>query len=401
MTSIPATFLLPAEPGSPLDVTFRHEALRMSVVDRDQVTADVLRPWGVTGFYLLFGPAADETPGRYAVYVGKAAPGSIAGRIRHHVRNKEGWDRALLVTRSTDDGLNSTDVGWLEGRLHELLNQAEDAELLNSTTPGDDTISEWDRTALERVVTLTASIMRVLGYRPDPAPNAPTGTDNRPGRGEPDVAASGMDTSLLHELVAAVRAGEWTTYGDLAEAAGSHPRAIGSHIRHCGGSAPEWRVMNRRGESQPGFVWTATDGQGKTQVEYLAAEGLAFDDSGRADPDARVRSEQLLARIGTAANEDVPETAARQGGWLLPLVEAGLLQVGEQLVGRYRGDVYTAAVATDGSVSLRHGDTPLVGSPSLTAREVVGYEINGWTFWRHTDGEGNERPLSDLRDELG
>ena len=34
--------------------------------------------------------------------------------------------------------------------------------------PGDDTLSEWDRESLARVVTLIQGVLRVLGYRSEP-----------------------------------------------------------------------------------------------------------------------------------------------------------------------------------------------------------------------------------------
>lgn len=288
--TIPATFLLPARPGEPLVITFRHDALRMAVVDRDQFSRTVARGWDRPGIYFLFGPAADDAPGHYSVYVGRAAPGSITSRIRHHISNREGWDRALLITRTTDDGFTSTDVGWLEGRIYQRLMRAADAELLNTTTPGDDTISVWDREALDRVVTLVEGVMRVLGYRPDPV------TDDSP---SPPVesADTSLDTERLHHALEQIRPGEWASYGDVGRVVGSHPRGLGSHIRSCAGCPAGWRVLNRRGEIAPGFVWTKPEMKGKDPLHVLSEEGLRFDEEGRALSEARVGAEELERRL--------------------------------------------------------------------------------------------------------
>jgi len=41
------------------------------------------------------------------------------------------------------------------------------------------------------------------------------------------------DWSTLHKLLGNLVTGEWTTYGDLATAIGSHPIAVGQHIARC------------------------------------------------------------------------------------------------------------------------------------------------------------------------
>ena len=405
---IPATFLVPDEAGAPLEIAFRHDALTMAVVDRDQFDAEVARKWETTGVYLLFGPSAEEAPGRYAVYVGKAAPGTLTSRIRNHIRNKEGWDRALLVTRSTADGFTSTDVGWLEGRLHEALAQATDAELLNASTPGDNTISAWDRGALDRVVATIQGVMRVLGYRPDPDPRLTSAAKTvEPATKDPSTATSGVDIDQLHRVVSAVRPGEWTTYGDVAEAIGTHPRGLGSHIRTCGGDAPEWRVLNHRGTSQPGFTWTTRDYKG-SQLDVLTEEGVRFDEEGRADPDARVGAETLLARIDvekpvrtSRVGTSNSEQAASPGHWLAPLYDHGALRPGAPLIGRYRDEQFEAIANERGEVEMELRGEHLTGSPSYVARGVVGYQINGWTFWRTVDDSGHERTLAQLREAAG
>ena len=98
---------------------------------------------------------------------------------------------------------------------------------------------------------------------------------------------------------------DWTTYWDVAEVLNSHPNGIGSHIHNCkmADGTPEWRVLNRRGESSPGFVWTTSHHKG-TQLEVLIAEGVKLIDETRTDPDQRVDADELSERM--AADSTAP-----------------------------------------------------------------------------------------------
>ena len=285
---ISATFLIPQAADRPLEMEFLHEALRMAVVDRDQWNSTIASDWKRTGVYLLFGPPAEDLAGHYTVYVGRASPGTISSRVTSHVANREGWDRALLLARVAT-GYNSTDVGWLEGRIHDVVSASGYAEIANKATPGDDTISSWDREALERVVTLVRSVMKVLGYRTD-SPEGDTAT------GEPPIDETFFDVKRLHRTISLIEPGEWSTYGELAEVVGSHPRGVGAHIRHCGADVPEWRILNRRGESQPGFTWTTRNKKG-SQLDVLMNEGVPMVDGNRADPTAMVDAVELQKRL--------------------------------------------------------------------------------------------------------
>lgn len=293
---IPATFGIPQETSAPIEIEFRHEALYMAVVDRDQWSSEVSKEWQRPGIYLLFGPPSDDAPGGFSVYVGKAAPGTIHGRISAHVKNKESWDRALLLRRTASSGFTSTDIGWLEGEIHRALIDSPFAEVLNSVTPGDETLSKWDRESLSRVVTLVESVLRVLGYR-SKAAGAQQPNESNPTVGKPPEQADVFTTETAHQVISLVREGEWTTYGDIAAVLGSHPNGIGSHIRNCkvADGTPEWRVLNRRGESSPGFIWTTSPHQG-TQLDVLTREGVPIVDDTRADPSVRVDSSELGER---------------------------------------------------------------------------------------------------------
>ena len=115
-------------------------------------------------------PAAD---GSWGCYVGKA-PAGIRTRLRDHLRNKDHWRRAVLIQRDTTFGFNSAQVAWLEGRLYDLLDAAEDARPHNGNRPSDETLPPFERASLENAVLPISRILRLIGY--DPATADDTGT---------------------------------------------------------------------------------------------------------------------------------------------------------------------------------------------------------------------------------
>lgn len=89
------------------------------------------------------------------------------------------------------------------------------------------------------------------------------------------------------------------------------------------------------------------------------------------------------------------ERDAVRRGELAPLIEAGLLEVGQRLVWKRRQTTHEAAVTVDGS--LRLSDGRVFGTPSGAARALSGYEVNGWRNWGRPEDDVR---LSSLRDRL-
>jgi hypothetical protein len=96
--------------------------LEVILVDKESVPASagkLLREdWAVAGIYVLLGPPRDEA----APTLIRARPGSggdILDRLRDHPRDNAWFTRAL-VARDTRVNWNTAEVGYLEGRLHEL-----------------------------------------------------------------------------------------------------------------------------------------------------------------------------------------------------------------------------------------------------------------------------------------
>lgn len=110
---------------------------------------------------------------------------------------------------------------------------------------------------------------------------------------------------VMHQALAELPAGAWTTYGDLAALIGSHAVAIGQRLATV--SAPNaHRVLQSNGKVSPNFAWldpAHTD----DPRELLAAEGVTFDHRGRADKAQRVTTEGLAVLIGADVPDSVPE----------------------------------------------------------------------------------------------
>ena len=107
---------------------------------------------------------------------------------------------------------------------------------------------------------------------------------------------SGRDWSDLHDLLALVRPGEWTSYGELGKAIGLPAQPIGGHITSCRICPDGHRVLTVRGAPANGFQWADPD-ETRDCVEVLMAEGLSFTADGLADPTRRVGADILRQRL--------------------------------------------------------------------------------------------------------
>lgn len=161
--SLPITTLLPETVADPIVMYDSHAALRFAVVERAHVQR-LGAEWDEPGNYILLDPVAPD--GKWGCYVGKAAPGGVRSRLLSHLRTKDHWRRALLLQRDTTHGFNSAQVSWLEGRLYDLMDAAEDAALSNGNRPSDETLPSFERAMLEACVLPVSRVLRLLGYDP-------------------------------------------------------------------------------------------------------------------------------------------------------------------------------------------------------------------------------------------
>lgn len=100
-----------------------------------------------------------------------------------------------------------------------------------------------------------------------------------------------FDWSGLHTILEALPAGQWTSYSELADAVGTAPQPLGTHMTRCRQCAHAWRVLTADGTVASQFGWPDPAGERDPRV-LLEEEGLRFI-AGRADPTAFMTSEAL------------------------------------------------------------------------------------------------------------
>ncbi|MEV6986153.1 DUF262 domain-containing protein [Sphaerisporangium sp. NPDC051017] len=115
------------------------------------------------------------------------------------------------------------------------------------------------------------------------------------------------DWTLLHSALAALPAGTWTTYGDLAELIGSHAVPVGVHLS-ASGVLNAHRVLNSNGQVSKGFRW-ADENDDRDVHEVLCAEGVRLDEAGRADPAQRISARELAELLELPGAVDLSEAA--------------------------------------------------------------------------------------------
>lgn len=119
---------------------------------------------------------------------------------------------------------------------------------------------------------------------------------------------SGALWDVMDRALAELPAGSWTTYGDLAALIGSHPVPVGARL--ATNPAPNaHRVLQVEGTVSASFRWLDPN-RSDDPRDILRAEGVEFDQYGRADQAQRIGTEELAQLAGVTA-EDLPERLPR------------------------------------------------------------------------------------------
>lgn len=97
--------------------------------------------------------------------------------------------------------------------------------------------------------------------------------------------------TLMNQVLASLPAGRWTSYSDVAAVIGSHQVAVGARLATV--TVPNaHRVLKLSGHISPDFRWPDPERTDDPR-KVLEAEGVRFDEWGRADADQRLTAADL------------------------------------------------------------------------------------------------------------
>jgi hypothetical protein len=383
------TFVVPGSSAEPMEVRVAHSGLRMVLVSRESIGL-LEESWRVLGIYFLLGAADD--PDRYRAYVGEVGKSTLVHRVRQHAGKKDWWSRALLIASSSDE-FNSAEIGWLEGRLYDVLNNAVACDVMNGNRPGDESLSLRERGVLERYVDPIMAALRACGAPPDTADQKPTKKGKRTHTHYSETVADLINAGVLkpETKLHPLRKGLTETATVLAD---GHLQ-VGTVIHETPSAAAK---AVARTSSEPGWnFWGAPSGGGgfvplATLREKLRANGGATLPAG-GEPETETKPKLIGKSPEAPADTTTLAAIAQARPQLFPL----------KIQSNYRGATIEATINAGGEVEY-NGKT--YKSPSAAANAArldhgfgggVRVRTNGWTWWRFTDSDGAVKELDVLR----
>jgi len=394
-----------------VEVRVSHSGLRMMLVNRESLGL-LDDSWAVLGVYFLLGPFEGD-PDLYRAYVGEVGKRTLLLRIKEHVDSKQWWSRALLIASASDE-FNSAEIGWLEGRLYDVLNNAVAAEVMNKGRPGDDSLAQQDRGVLERYVEPIIAVLRACGASPDTADQRPSSPKGHKKKVYKESLKDLIDAGLLKADTRLTPLRKGLTQTALVLPDGN--LKIGEQV-FTAVSPAAMAVSGKK--SEPGWdFWGAPSGEGgyiplSTLRDRLREDGgKATDGSGSipapavpapAGLPALTFAENAAGHAAPAATLGTEKAGSkkppRQFNETVPdLLDAGLLQPGDEFrsVRKALSDV-RATLRPDGRLEV-NGEVH--GSLSAAAVAVSGNKAEpGWEFWA-IERNGKLVTLYDLREEL-
>ncbi len=380
------TFSVPGSSVQPMEVKVAHSGLRMVLASRESISL-LNGNWKVLGVYFLVGGADD--PDRYRAYVGEVGKSTLVGRVKQHAAQKDWWSRALLIASASDE-FNSAEIGWLEGRLYDVLNNAVACDLMNGNRPGDNSLSVQMRGVLERYVEPIMAALRALGASPDTADQKPelkgSKKPKRYSESISDLLAAGLlkPETILQPM-----------RKNVSETALRAARVLPDGRLDIGGvaydslSAAAKAVTGTIAEAGWDF-WGAPSGTGSfvplAQLRDRLREG-----GEKQKPGATVQPPKKEP-TATGKTPVLASTAAQHPD-RFPLT----------IFANYRGTRIEATVEESGLIRLGSESFTSPSMAGTAARKQHGYTgagkaaTNGWTFWRYTGEDGTAKPLNELR----
>jgi Restriction Enzyme Adenine Methylase Associated len=378
------TFAVPGSSATPMAVQVAHSGLRMVLVSRESISL-LDESWKRLGVYFLLGAA--DNPDRYCAYVGEVGKSTLVQRIKQHADKKDEkknwWSRALLI-KSASDEFDSAEIGWLEGRLYDVLNNAVACELMNGNRPGDSSPSAEMKQILERYVEPIMASLRALGASPDTVDQKP----ERKGRKKPKRYSESVS-----DLLAAGLLKPETVLQPLRQNVTQTARVLADGRLEVGGKA--YDSLSAAAKAVTGTVaeagwdfWGAPSGTGGFVPLGQLRDRLRDGGADTTEPKPSRGTKPGVAKVPALAE------AATKHPELFPLT----------IFADYRGTRIDAVVEPGGAITL--GDESFT-SPSMAAvaaRKHYGYTgagqaaTNGWTFWRFSAADGSIKQLNELRD---
>jgi alkylated DNA nucleotide flippase Atl1 len=171
---------------------------------------------------------------------------------------------------------NSTLSNRLFERKQEILSNS---ELKLNEALGDAT--QWGADEIEERGRLLAGAANALWSAPIPGIVTPH---------------HGFDWSRVDQAITALPAGAWTSYGDLAELAGTAAQPTANHVSKDPSLNYAYRVLSSDGSVSFHFQWHDKNDT-RDPTEVLIGEGVEFDDNGRASQAQRLGPAELEALL--------------------------------------------------------------------------------------------------------
>lgn len=223
--------------------------------------------------------------------------------IEHVLPQSAGDDWLQVLAEDAIDGETPQDVhARLQHTLGNLTLTAQNSELSNHPFDRKQDLLHSSHLEMNRRIAATDRWgAREIGARADELAERALALWPSPLRGVGRAERS-RDWQLVHQVLAALPHGTWTSYGDLAAYIGSGAQAVGNHLAQTAGVVQAYRVLNAEGRIADGFRWgrPAAGGRGRTGATERRRHPL-HPDRGRgprAAPDQH--------RPGTAAGRSRP-----------------------------------------------------------------------------------------------
>lgn len=381
-------FKVPASADEPMEIDVAHSGLRMVLLYRDSIGL-LGEEWKCLGVYFLLGPSED--PERFQAYVGEVGKATLVQRMKHHVMKKEWWNRALLIASISND-FNSAEIGWLEGRLYDVLHNAVACDVRNGNRPGDESLSPSERLVLEKYVEPIMAALRAVGAPPDTADQKP-----RP---------KGKTPKRYTETLAGLIAANLLKPGTVLQPARKNVSATATVLE-------DGQLRVNEG------VYSTPSGAAKAAAGTMAEAGWSFwqapsGSGGLVDLDvlrqrlrANGKTPQVIVEPSVESEQaPPPELASREvepRSELAKIVAAMPERFPLPIRALYRGDTIDAVVEPTGVITYENAVYKSPSAAANEARKRSGYvgegrvATNGWVFWRFTDADGLEKPLDTLR----